>query len=94
MGVCAGSCAVFGCGCSALAGRSGVDSRAAEPADGFTIKVQLAPLGVLLQRPDRAQAVLSMLDSWDDPMHDYKSAGGQVRPHVIPWLRRLTSQHG
>jgi dimethylamine monooxygenase subunit A len=60
----------------------------------FTIKLQLAPLGVLRQRPDRAASYLAMLESWDGPMHDYKSAGGQVRAHVMPWLRSLGTDNG
>jgi hypothetical protein len=40
----------------------------------FGIRVQLAPVSVLRHRPDRAAELLAMIDSWDAPMRDFKSA--------------------
>jgi Haem-dependent oxidative N-demethylase, alpha subunit-like len=40
----------------------------------FGIRVQLAPVAVLRHRPDRAADLLTMIDSWDGAMRDFKSA--------------------
>jgi hypothetical protein len=47
----------------------------------FGIRVQLAPVGVLRHRPDRAADLLAMIDSWDGPMRDFKAA------HTMDGLR-------
>ena len=57
----------------------------------FTIKSQLAPARVLMDRPDRAADVLAMYRSWDDEMVRYKIAANNLAPGFIPWLERLVS---
>jgi len=58
----------------------------------FTIKLQLAPARVLLDRPDRAADLLAMYRSWDDEMVRYKIASNNLAPAFIPWLERLASE--
>ena len=61
----------------------------------FTIKLQLAPAKVLLDRPDRARDLLMMYRSWDDDMWRFKAAANDLRLSFIPWLERATaSQFG
>lgn len=55
----------------------------------FTIKSQLAPLGVLLSRPDIAQRLVTQLASWSTDLHAYKTTGSRLGDHVLPWLRSL-----
>ena len=52
----------------------------------FGIRVQLAPVGVLRHRPDRAADLLAMIDSWDAPMRDFKSA--DTMDGLRAWLAR------
>lgn len=52
----------------------------------FTIRVQLAPLGVLLGRPDLAAKMLACVESWDDAKRAYNSTGGAL-DQLIAWLR-------
>ena len=59
----------------------------------FTIKTQLAPIGVLRSRPDRAAELLAQLNSWSADLHRYKGSGGHVREHVIPWLALTIKEH-
>ena len=59
------------------------------PATGavlFTIRVQLAPLGVLLDRPDLAARLLACVESWDDTKRAYNSTGGAL-DQLVAWLR-------
>ncbi len=51
----------------------------------FTILVQRTPLGVLLERPDVAQRMLSVTDSWDAEKRMYASTGGALR-QLNEWL--------
>ena len=55
----------------------------------FTIKLQLAPARVLMQRPDRAADLLAMYRSWDEEMVRYKIAANNLAPGFIPFLERL-----
>ncbi|MEO8264018.1 MAG: DUF3445 domain-containing protein [Ilumatobacteraceae bacterium] len=55
----------------------------------FTIKLQLAPARVLMDRVDRAGDLLAMYRSWDDEMVRYKIAANNLAPGFIPWLERL-----
>lgn len=56
----------------------------------FTIRVQLAPLGVLLDRPDIARRMLTCVESWDDAKRAYNSTGGAL-DQLIAWLRDVAS---
>jgi len=53
----------------------------------FAIRVQHAPLGVLLRRPDIARALHDMADSWDDAMRAYKVGAADLDDNLLPWLR-------
>ena len=53
----------------------------------FTIRVQLAPVGLLRQRPDRAADALAMIESWDGPMRDFKAA--DTMDGLVAWLRTV-----
>jgi dimethylamine monooxygenase subunit A len=55
----------------------------------FTIKLQLAPASVLIERRDRAGDLLAMYRSWDDEMVRYKIAANNLAPGFIPWLEGL-----
>jgi dimethylamine monooxygenase subunit A len=55
----------------------------------FTIRVQLAPLGVLLDRPDLAARMLATIESWDAERMGYKSERSSY-PELIAWLRGVT----
>ena len=57
----------------------------------FTIKLQLAPARVLMERPDRAADLLAMYRSWDDEMVRYKIAANNLAPGFIPFLERLAA---
>lgn len=52
----------------------------------FTIKVQMAPAGVLLERPDRAADLAAMYGSWDTAAHGYKMGGDTLVPALRSWL--------
>lgn len=59
------------------------------PATGailFTIRVQLAPLGVLLDCPDLGAWMLACVESWDESKRAYNSTGGAL-DQLIEWLR-------
>jgi dimethylamine monooxygenase subunit A len=57
----------------------------------FTIKLQLAPARVLMQRRDRATDLLAMYRSWDDEMVRYKIAANNLAPGFIPFLEKLSA---
>jgi hypothetical protein len=62
------------------------------PASGailFTIKVQMAPAGVLRARPDRAADLAAMYESWDTAAHGYKMGGDTLVPALRAWLASL-----
>jgi len=59
----------------------------------FTIRVQLAPLGVLLDRPDLAARMLACVESWDETKRAYQSTGG-VLDELIDWLRGVAARAG
>lgn len=54
----------------------------------FTIRVQVAPLGVLLHRRDLAARMLAAVRSWDEPKRAYTSTGGLLDP-LISWLETV-----
>jgi len=54
----------------------------------FTIRVQTAPLGVLLERRDIARRMLAAVRSWDEPKRAYTSTGGLIEP-LIEWLETV-----
>lgn len=58
----------------------------------FTIRVQRAPLGVLLARRDLAAQMLAATSSWDDAKRRYTSTGG-VLNELIEWLRPAAADH-
>lgn len=51
----------------------------------FTIRVQIAPLGVLRSRLDVAAKMLAAVRSWDEPKRAYTSTGGLLGP-LTAWL--------
>jgi hypothetical protein len=55
----------------------------------FTIKVQTAPAGVLLARPDRAADLAAMYESWDTAAHGYKMGGDTLIPALRDWLATI-----
>ena len=55
----------------------------------FTIRVQRAPLGVLLQRPDIAAKMLAATRSWDQDKRAYTSTGGALDA-LVDWLETVT----
>jgi hypothetical protein len=55
----------------------------------FTIRVQLAPLGVLLQRRDLAHRMLQSVRSWDDTKRGDTSTG-RILDALDPWLEDVT----
>jgi dimethylamine monooxygenase subunit A len=57
----------------------------------FTIKTQHAPLGVLRERPAIARGLAAQLGSWSEDMHEYKTAGSELRTNVVPWLIEVGS---
>ena len=57
----------------------------------FTIRVQLAPASVLLDRPDRAGDLAAMYRSWDQAMLDYKIGGNDLVPSFVPWLEQIAT---
>jgi dimethylamine monooxygenase subunit A len=56
----------------------------------FTIRVQLAPARVLLDRPDVARQMATMLRAYDPSFTDYKMGTNDLRPSFLPWLDRIT----
>jgi hypothetical protein len=59
----------------------------------FTIRVQRAPLGVLLDRPDLMRAMLGAITSWDAAKRRYASTG-EVLDDLAKWLRDNTVNLG
>ncbi len=55
----------------------------------FTIKVQIAPAGVLRARPDRARDLAGMYASLDAAAHGYKMGGDTLVPAIVEWLSTL-----
>lgn len=55
----------------------------------FTIKVQIAPAAVLLQRPDIAAQLAAMYGSFDTAMDDYKAAVNDLNVGFVPWCQRV-----
>jgi len=51
----------------------------------FTIRIQRAPLGVLVERPEIAGRMLTAVRSWDASKRRYNSTGGAL-PQLIAWL--------
>jgi hypothetical protein len=56
----------------------------------FTIKVQIAPARVLLERPDIAAALAAMYRSFDVSMDGYKAAVNDLNVGFVPWLESLS----
>jgi hypothetical protein len=55
----------------------------------FTIRVQLAPLGVVVAVPGLAERMLVSLESWDDDEVAYKMGMPGLRPALLAYLRAL-----
>ena len=55
----------------------------------FSIKVQIAPASVLLQRRDIAGQLAAMYRSFDGSMVGYKAAANDLNVGFMPWLERL-----
>ena len=58
---------------------------AASDAIVFTIRVQMVPLGVLVEHPELAASMLDTIKSWDRDKRTYTSTGG-VLDALIDWL--------
>lgn len=58
----------------------------------FTIRVQLAPLGVLRARPQIALRMLRAVESWDEAKRGYTSTG-KILDALTRWLTDLTAPH-
>ena len=58
----------------------------------FSIKVQIAPARVLLERPDIAARLAAMYRSFDSAMDGYKAAVNDLNVGFVPWLERLAEQ--
>ena len=56
----------------------------------FTIRTQLAPLGVLRHRTDVARELLASLATWDEPMRRFKFSEPAVEQEVLTWLAEIT----
>ena len=57
----------------------------------FAIRTQIAPVSVLLRRPDIAAGIVAMYDSWDEHMAAFKMADSNISDSLLPWLRALTA---
>ena len=55
----------------------------------FAIRTQIAPLSVLRRRPDIAEGIATMYESWDEEMLAFKMADPHVRRSVLSWLRQV-----
>lgn len=55
----------------------------------FTIKVQMAPAGVMAERPDRAHDLAALYHAWDHSSHAYKMGGHELVPALRDWLHRI-----
>jgi dimethylamine monooxygenase subunit A len=55
----------------------------------FTIRTQLAPARLLLDRPDIANRILETYRSWDESMSDFKMADSDLNASFLPWLERV-----
>lgn len=60
----------------------------------FTIKVQMAPARVLLERRDIARRLARMYRSWDDQMMAYKSGTFGLEQSFLPWLEHIATEVG
>lgn len=58
----------------------------------FTIRTQRAPLGVLIERPEIAGRMLTVLQSWDGLKRRYSSTGGGL-DQLVMWLQDLVDAH-
>ncbi len=58
----------------------------------FTIRIQLAPLGVLRDRVDIATKMLAVVRSWDRTKRMYTSTGGAIDA-LVDWLADLGARH-
>lgn len=56
----------------------------------FTIRVQLAPLGVVIAMPGLAERLLASLESWDDAEVAYKMGMPGLRTALVAYLRTAT----
>ena len=57
----------------------------------FGIRTQVAPIAVLLNRRDRARDLLSMYESWDAAMGQFKMADSDIGANLLPWLARISA---
>ncbi len=57
----------------------------------FTIKLQMAPAKVLLERRDIARQMASMYRSWDAAMMAYKSGTFGLEHTFLPWLEQISA---
>ena len=57
----------------------------------FAIRTQIAPVSVLLRRPDIAEGIVTMYESWDEEMMAFKMADPNVRTSLLPWLRTVAT---
>lgn len=57
----------------------------------FTIRVQLAPVAVLAERPDLAAAMASAVRSWDPASAGYRSTGA-VGEALLAWLDHVVAK--
>lgn len=57
----------------------------------FTIKVQIAPANVLLQRSDIGARLAAMYRAFDTSMDGYKAAANDLMVGFVPWLENVSS---
>jgi dimethylamine monooxygenase subunit A len=56
----------------------------------FTIRTQIAPISVLLRRPDLARELLTMYQSWDEQLGRFKMVDSDIGRSLLPWLARVS----
>ncbi|MCU1395489.1 MAG: uncharacterized protein JWM34_3917 [Ilumatobacteraceae bacterium] len=57
----------------------------------FAIRTQIAPVSVLLRRPDIARGIVTMYSSWDAEMNAFKMADSNIADTLLPWLAAAAS---
>jgi dimethylamine monooxygenase subunit A len=57
----------------------------------FGIRTQVAPISVLLHRPDVARDLLAMYNSWDAKFGSFKMADSDIGKSLLPWLARISA---
>jgi dimethylamine monooxygenase subunit A len=58
----------------------------------FGIRTQVAPVRVLMKRPDRARDLVDMYSSWDEQLGSFKMADSDLGNSLLPWLAQLAAK--